>query len=151
MGSRMTSLHLYQAEKQDIQQIHNLLKDYKEKELANCNFPEVDEIKLNKYLEAFLKIGKIICLKNIDSDKLVGCLIFYKDEYWFSKQKIMTIEMIYIQPQFRNYKLFKQLIDMVKKVSDNNPIVFSITSKLDIDPVLERLGFENMGSNWRLT
>ena len=58
--------------------------------------------------------------------------------------------MIYIQKKFRNYKLVKQLIDMIKKVSDNNPIVLSITSKLDIDPVFERLGFENMGSNWRM-
>ena len=40
---------------------------------------------------------------------------------------------------------------MIKKVSDNNPILLSITSKLDIDPVFERLGFENMGNNWRLT
>ena len=62
----------------------------------------------------------------------------------------MIIQMIYIQQKFRNYKLVKQLIDMIKKVADNNPIVLSITSKLDIDPVFERLGFENMGSNWRL-
>ena len=41
------------------------------------------------------------------------------------------------------YKLVKQLIDMIKKVADDNPIVLSITSKLDIDPVFERLGFEN--------
>jgi N-acetylglutamate synthase-like GNAT family acetyltransferase len=147
----MTSVHFYQAQKQDISELHDLLKDYKETYLAHCNFPEVDGVKLNKYLDTFLKVGKIICIKNLDRDKMVGCLIFHKSEYWFSKQKIMIIEMIYIQPQFRNYKLLKQLIDMVKKVSDNNPIVFSITSKLDIDPVLERLGFENMGSNWRLT
>ena len=62
----------------------------------------------------------------------------------------MIIQMIYIKEKFRNYKLVKQLVDMVKKVSDDNPIVLSITSKLDIDPVFERLGFENMGSNWRL-
>ena len=62
----------------------------------------------------------------------------------------MIIQMLYIQHRFRNYKLVKQLIDMIKKVADDNPIVLSITSKLDIDPVFERLGFENMGSNWRL-
>ena len=58
--------------------------------------------------------------------------------------------MIYVQPKFRNYKLLKQLINMVKKVSENIPIVLSTTTKLDIDPVFEKLGFENMGSNWRL-
>ena len=81
---------------------------------------------------------------------MVGCCIFNKSEYWFSKQRIMIIQMIYIKKKFRNYKLLKQLIDMIKKVSNDNPIVLSITTKLDIDPVFERLGFENMGNNWRL-
>lgn len=146
----MTSVHLYQAKKQDISELHDLLKNYKEKDLTECNFPEVDSEKLNKYLNNFLKIGKIICIKDLDRDKMIGCCIFNKSEYWFSKQKIMIIQMIYIQQKFRNYKLVKQLIEMIKKVSDNIPIVLSITSKLDIDPVFERLGFENMGSNWRL-
>ena len=146
----MTSIHLYQAQKKDISDLHDLLKDYKEKDLTDCNFPEVDSVKLNQYLNNFLKNGKIICIKDLDRDKIVGCCIFNKSEYWFSKQKIMIIQMIYIQEKFRNYKLVKQLVEMIKKVSDNNPIVLSITSKLDIDPVFERLGFENMGSNWRL-
>tara|TARA_Y100000114_G_scaffold152663_1_gene171308 strand:+ start:1058 stop:1501 length:444 start_codon:yes stop_codon:yes gene_type:complete len=146
----MTSVHLYQAEKKDISELHDLLKNYKEKDLTDLKFPEVDTVKLNKYLNNFLKVGKIICIKDLDRDKIVGCCIFNKSEYWFSKSKIMIIQMIYIQQKFRNYKLVKQLIDMIKKVADNNPIVLSITSKLDIDPVFERLGFENMGSNWRL-
>ena len=147
----MTSIHLYQAEKKDIQELNYLIYDWKETHLTHCNFPELDNAKVNYYLNTFLKIGKIICIKDLDKDKMVGCLIFHKSEYWFSKQKIVEIEMIYVQPQFRNYKLLKQLIDMVKRVSENNPIVLSTTTKLDIDPVFERLGFENMGSNWRLT
>nr|BAR19851.1 N-acetylglutamate synthase and related acetyltransferases (ArgA) [uncultured Mediterranean phage uvMED] len=146
----MTSVHLYQAEKKDIQDLHDLLKEYKEKDLTDLKFPEVDTVKLNQYLNNFLKVGKIICIKDLDRDKIVGCCIFNKSEYWFSKSKIMIIQMLYIQHRFRNYKLVKQLIDMIKKVADDNPIVLSITSKLDIDPVFERLGFENMGSNWRL-
>ena len=146
----MTSVHLYQAEKKDIQDLHDLLKEYKEKDLTDLKFPEVDTVKLNQYLNNFLKVGKIICIKDLDRDKIVGCCIFNKSEYWFSKSKIMIIQMLYIQHIFRNYKLVKQLIDMIKKVADDNPIVLSITSKLDIDPVFERLGFENMGSNWRL-
>ena len=146
----MTSVHLYQAEKKDIQYLHDLLKEYKEKDLTDLKFPEVDTVKLNQYLNNFLKVGKIICIKDLDRDKIVGCCIFNKSEYWFSKSKIMIIQMLYIQHRFRNYKLVKQLIDMIKKVADDNPIVLSITSKLDIDPVFQRLGFENMGSNWRL-
>ena len=147
----MTSIHLYQAEKKDIQELNYLIHDWKETYLTHCNFPKLDNAKVNYYLNTFLKVGKIICLKNLDTDKLIGCLIFHKSEYWFSKQRIVEIEMIYVQPQFRNYKLVKQLINMVKKVSENNPIVLSTTTKLDIDPVFKKLGFENMGSNWRLT
>ncbi len=146
----MTSVHLYQAEKKDFNDLNNLIYDWKEKHLAHCNFPKLDNAKVNHYLNTFFKIGTIICIKDLDKDKMIGCLVFYKSEYWFSKQEIVEIEMIYIQPKFRNYKLFKQLIDMVKRVSENNPIVLSTMTKLDIDPVFEKLGFENMGSNWRL-
>ena len=146
----MTSIHLYQAEKKDIPELNNLIHDWKKTHLTHCNFPDLDDAKVNFYLITFLKVGKIICIKNLDEDRMVGCLIYHKTEYWFSKQNIMEIEMIYVQPEFRNYKLLKQLIDMVKKGSENIPIVLSTTTKLDIDPVFEKLGFENMGSNWRL-
>jgi len=147
----MTSVHLYQAEKKDIEDLNYLIKDWKDSDLKDCNFPELDTIKVNQYLNKFLQNGKIICIKNLDRDEMIGCCIFNKSEYWFSKQSIIIIQMIYIHKKFRNYKLVKQIIDMIKKVADENPIVLSITTKLDIDPVFKRLGFENMGSNWRLT
>lgn len=62
----------------------------------------------------------------------------------------MIIQMIYIKQAHRSYKLVKQIIDSVKNVSEDMPIVLSITSGLGIDPVFYKLGFENMGSNWRL-
>jgi len=147
----MTSVHLYQAEKKDIESLNYLIKDWKESDLAKCNFPELDTVKVNVYLNKFLQHGKIICIKNLDKNEMIGCCIFNKSEYWFSKQEIIIIQMIYIHKKFRNYKLVKQIIDMIKKVADKNPIVLSITTKLNIDPVFERLGFENMGGNWRLT
>jgi hypothetical protein len=30
------------------------------------------------------------------------------------------------------------------------PIVMGVTTKIEIGAVLEKLGFENMGGNWRL-
>ena len=146
----MTSIHLYQAEKKDIQELNYLIHDWKETHLTHCNFPELDNSKVNYYLNTFLKIGKIVCIKDLDKDKMVGCLIFHKSEYWFSKDQIMNIHIIYIKKKFRNFKLVKTLIDSVKKVSEGMPIVLSITTGLQIDPVFEKLGFENMGSNWRL-
>ena len=91
----MTSIHLYQAEKKDIQELNYFIHDWKETHLTHCNFPELDNSKVNYYLNTFLKIGKIVCIKDLDKDKMVGCLIFHKSEYWFSKQKIMIIEMIW--------------------------------------------------------
>jgi len=77
--------------------------------------------------------------------------MFNKSEYWFSKKQVMIIQLIYIVKKYRNYQLMKQLIDMIKAVSDKDPILLSITSKLNADKLFEKLGFENMGANWRLS
>ena len=42
------------------------------------------------------------------------------------------------------------MIDSVIKVSDGLPIFLAITTGLKIDAVFKRLGFENLGSNWRM-
>ena len=97
-----------------------------------------------------LQKGKIILLKNLDKNKLVGLCIFYKSELWFSKDQVMNIHVIYIKKNFRSYKLLKTMIDSVKKVSDGLPIFLAITTGLKIDAVFKRLGFENLGSNWRM-
>ena len=62
----------------------------------------------------------------------------------------MNIHVIYIKKNFRSYKLLKTMIDSVKKVSDGLPIFLAITTGLKIDAVFKRLGFENLGSNWRM-
>ena len=146
----MTSVHLYQAEKKDLESIYNLLVEYKQVDLADVHFPEIDRDKLMNFINTILLKGKIILIKDLDRQELIGTCMFNKSEYFFSKSKIMQIQMIYIKQRFRNYKLVKTLIDSVKKVSDDLPIVLSITSGLGVDPVFHRLGFENMGGNWRL-
>ena len=147
----MTSVHLYQAEKKDLENIYNLLVEYKQVDLADVHFPEIDRDKLMNFINTILLKGKIILIKDLDRQELIGTCMFNKSEYFFSKSKIMQIQMIYIKQRFRNFKLVKTLIDSVKKVSDDLPIVLSITSGLGVDPVFQRLGFENMGGNWRLS
>ena len=147
----MTSVHLYQAEKKDVENIYDLLVEYKKVDLEDVGFPDIDRDKLIFFINTILQKGKIILLKDLDRDKLIGICMFNKAEFFFSKSKMMQIQMIYIKQKFRNYKLVKQLIESVKKVSDDLPIVLSITSGLGVDPVFQRLGFENMGSNWRLS
>jgi hypothetical protein len=97
-----------------------------------------------------LEKGKIICVKNLDDNKLIGVCIFYKTSYWWSDDETMVIQLIYVLKEYRNYKLVKQLIDSVKQVSENLPISLSVIAKLNGDKLFEKLGFENMGSNWRL-
>ena len=146
----MTSVHFYQAEKKDFQNVYDLLIEFKEVELANLKLPNEDKSKLTQFINSILEKGKIILVKDLDKDEFMGCCMFHKSEYWFSKDQIMNIHIIYIKKKFRNFKLVKTLIDSVKKVSEGIPIVLSITTGLQIDPVFEKLGFENMGSNWRL-
>ena len=146
----MTSVHLYQAEQKDVQEVYDLLIEFKEFDLKDARLPNVDKDKLTNFINTILKKGKIILAKDLDKQELMGVCIFHKAEYWFSKDQLMNIHVLYVRQNYRNYKLVKTLVDSVKNVSEGLPIVLSITSGLHIDPVFEKLGFENMGSNWRL-
>jgi N-acetylglutamate synthase-like GNAT family acetyltransferase len=146
----MSSVHLYQAEKKDFQKVFDLLINFKEVDLVDVDLPEVDKPKLTNFINAMLQKGKIILAKELDQQELIGCCIFHKSEYWFSKQQLINIHVLYIKQKYRNFKLVKTLIDSVKNVADDLPIVMGVTTKIEIGVVLEKLGFENMGGNWRL-
>ena len=150
MGSGMSSVHIYQAEKKDFQEVFDLLINFKEVDLVDVDLPKVDKNKLETFINTIMQKGKIIVLKDLNKNIFVGCCIFHKAEYWFSKETFMNIQVIYIKKNFRNFKLVKTIINSVKKIANGIPIVLSITTGLKIDPVFERLGFEDMGSNWRL-
>ena len=146
----MTSGHLYQAEQKDFENVYDLLIEFKEFDLKDAQLPEIDKDKLTNCIQVILKKGKIILAKDLDKKELMGLCMFHKSEYWFSKKQLMNIHVLYIRKSFRNYKLVKTIIDSVKNVSEGLPINLSVTSGLHIDPVFEKLGFQNMGSNWRL-
>ena len=146
----MTSIHQLYAEKSDVVDIYNLLVHYKNTDLVDLDYPEVDRGKGLNFINTILQRGKIILLKDLDTNELIGCCMFNKSEYFFSKTEIMMIQMIYIKQKNRNFKIVKQMIDSVKKISEDMHIVLSITSGLGVDPVFQKLGFENMGGNWRL-
>ena len=146
----MTSIHLFQAEKKDFEDVYDLLIQFKHDELEHLDLPKIDQNKLTTFIHTMLQKGKIIILKDLDKNIFVGCCIFHKAEYWFSKEMFMNIHIIYIKKNFRNFKLLKTMVDSVKKVADKLPIILSVSTGLKIDPVFEKLGFEDMGSNWRL-
>ena len=146
----MSSIHLYQAEKKDVESVYDLLIEFKEFDLKDAELPEIDRDKLLNCINVILKRGKIILAKDLDKKELMGLCMFHKSEYWFSKHQLMNIHVLYIRKSYRNFKLVKTIIDSVKNVSEGLPITISVTSGLHIDPVFEKLGFQNMGSNWRL-
>ena len=146
----MSSIHLYQAEKKDVENVYDLLIEFKEFDLKDAELPEIDRDKLLNCINVILKRGKIILAKDLDKKELMGLCMFHKSEYWFSKKQLMNIHVLYIRKNYRNFKLVKTIIDSVKNVSEGLPITISVTSGLHIDPVFEKLGFQNMGSNWRL-
>ena len=146
----MSSVHLYQAEKKDFQKVFDLLIDFKEVDLVDVDLPEVDKPKVTNFINAMLQKGKIILAKELDQQELIGCCIFHKSEYWFSKQELININILYIKKQYRNFKLVKTIVDSVKNIAEDLPIVMGVTTKIEIDAVFEKLGFENMGGNWRL-
>ena len=146
----MSSVQLYQAEKKDVKDVYDLLINFKEVDLVDVNLPKVDKPKLNAFINAMLQKGKIILAKELDKQELIGGCIFHKSEYWFSRQQLINIHVIYVKKQFRTFQLLKTLIDSVKNVAEDLPIVMGVTTKIEIDAVFEKLGFENMGGNWRL-
>lgn len=143
------SIHLYNAEKKDVQIVCDLLKTFKDEDLQNLDYPEVDDKKLENFINVMLVKGKVILLKDLDLDDILGCAIFNKTEYWFSKSECIHIHTIYIKKNYRNFKLVTALFESIKKVSDNLPMYLPVTSGLNIDPVFNKLGFKNLGSNWR--
>jgi len=143
------SIHLYNAEKKDVQIVCDLLKTFKDEDLQNLDYPEVDDKKLENFINVMLVKGKVILLKDLDLNDILGCAIFNKTEYWFSKSECIHIHTIYIKKNYRNFKLVTALFEAIKKVSDNLPMYLPVTSGLNIDPVFNKLGFKNLGSNWR--
>ena len=59
----MSSVHLYNAEKNDIEDVYNLLVEFKKVDLVDFNYPEIDRTKVIKFLHTILQKGQIILLK----------------------------------------------------------------------------------------
>jgi hypothetical protein len=150
MGQTMSSINLYSAEKKDVEIICDLLNNFKDEDLKDLDYPEVDDKKLINFVNLIMQKGTIILLKDLDLNEVIGCAIFNKTEYWFSKSECIHIHKIYVKKSFRNFKLVTALVDSIKKVGKNLPMYLSVTSGLNIDPVFKKLGFKNLGSNWRL-
>ena len=73
----MASCNFYQAEKKDKDEILDLLQKFKD-DLIDFNYPDIDKDKVRNFLNVILKRGKVVCVKNLDTDKLIGICMFTK-------------------------------------------------------------------------
>ena len=89
----MSSINVYNAEIKDVDNVIDLLWNYKNEE--GTHLPDVDDKKVKNSIIMFLKKGQIILLKDLDIDELIGCAICYKSSYWFSSQECINLHNIY--------------------------------------------------------
>ena len=146
---KTTSYHFYDAQKTDLEEIFQILYEF-EKEAPALEYPNIDRTKMKDTLMKFIDRGKIILIKNLDEDKIIGIAIFIFTEYQWSREQLLSIQTIYILPEYRSFKLFNQIMDIIKKQAKNRTINFPISSRLMADKLMERYGFEKMGTIWRL-
>tara|TARA_R110001583_G_scaffold128010_5_gene279793 strand:- start:18 stop:470 length:453 start_codon:yes stop_codon:yes gene_type:complete len=149
MGKRMSNYHFYEAEKKDSDEIFEILKNF-EKEVEELNYPKVDNDKLQSRIFYFLEHGKILMVKNLDKNKLIGLSVMHNTEYLWSKENILNVQVIYVLPEYRSLEIFNNIMKIIKTQANGKAIHLSISTKLIADKLLERVGFEQMGGIWRM-
>ena len=111
---KTTSYHFYDAQKTNLEEIFQILYEF-EKEAPALEYPNIDRTKMKDTLMKFIDRGKIILIKNLDEDKIIGIAIFIFTEYQWSREQLLSIQTIYILPEYRSFKLFNQIMDIIKK------------------------------------
>ena len=144
----MTSFHFYEASKDNIDEVFEILHEF-EKDAPALGYPHINRPKMKKTIMMFLEKGKIILIKDLDTNKIVGTTIFLMHEYLWSKEQLVAVQVVYIIKKYRSFKLFNQTMDIIKNQAKGKAIHLSISTKLGADKLLDRYGFENMGGLWR--
>lgn len=145
----MSSYHFYEAEKKDTNEIFEILKNF-EKEVEELNYPKVDNDKLKTKIFYFLEHGKILMVKNLDKNKLIGLSVMHNTEYLWSTENILNVQVIYVLPEYRSLEVFNNIMKIIKTQANDKAIHLSISTKLIASQLLERVGFEQMGNIWRM-
>ena len=146
---KTASYHFYEAQKTNLEEIFQILYEF-EKEAPSLQYPNIDRTKMKNTLMMFMDKGKVILIKNLDTDKIVCIAIFIFSEYLWSREQLLQIQTIYILKEYRTYKLFNQTMNIIKQQAKNRPIHMTISTKLMADKLMERYGFEQLGGLWRL-
>tara|TARA_X000001382_G_scaffold105080_1_gene80270 strand:+ start:853 stop:1293 length:441 start_codon:yes stop_codon:yes gene_type:complete len=145
----MSSYHFYEAKNEDTDEIFEILKNF-EKEVEELNYPKVDNDKLKSRIFYFIEHGKIIMVKNLDKNKLIGVSVMHNTEYLWSKENVLNVQVIYVLPEYRSLEIFNNIMKIIKTQANEKAIHLSISTKLVASKLLERVGFEQMGGIWRM-
>ena len=145
----MASYHFYEAKNEDTDEIFEILKNFEE-EVKELNYPKVDNDKLKSRIFYFIEKGKILMVKNLDKNKLIGVSVMHNTEYLWSKENILNVQVIYVLPEYRSLEIFNNIMKIIKTQANKKAIHLSISTKLVASKLLERVGFEQMGGIWRM-
>ena len=145
----MSSYHFYEAKNEDTDEIFEILKNFEE-EVKELNYPKVDNDKLKTKIFYFLKHGKILMVKNLDKNKLIGLSVMHNTEYLWSTENILNVQVIYVLPEYRSLEVFNNIMKIIKTQANKKAIHLGISTKLVASKLLERVGFEQMGGIWRM-
>ena len=131
----MTSFHFYEASNNDLEDIFQILYEF-EKDAPALGYPHINRAKMKQTLMTFLQKGKVMLIKDLDENKIVGITI-------------LTVQVIYILKEYRSLNLFNQIMDIIKNQAKGRHIHLTISTKLLADKLLDRYGFQKMGGLWR--
>ena len=146
----MTSYHFYEAQKKDLNEMFNILHEF-EKVAPDLGYPNIDRAKLQTRILHFMDNGKVLMVKDLDKDKLIGVAILHMTEFLWSREQLLNIQTIYVLKEYRSFALFNQMMKLIKKQANEKPIHMSISTKLIADSLMKRAGFESMGGIWRMS
>ena len=144
----MASFHFYETTNKNLDEIFEILNEF-EKEAPALDYPHINRPKMKQTLMMFLEKGKIILIKDLDKNKIVGITIFLFNEYLRSREQLLSVKVIYILKEYRSFKLFNQTMDIIKNQAKGRHIHLTISTKLMADKLLDRYGFEKLGGLWR--
>ena len=103
----MASFHFYETTNKNLDEIFEILNEF-EKEAPALDYPHINRPKMKQTLMMFLEKGKIILIKDLDKNKIVGITIFLFNEYLWSREQLLSVQVIYIFKEYRSFKLFNQ-------------------------------------------
>ena len=144
----MASFHFYETTNKNLDEIFEILNEF-EKEAPALDYPHINRPKMKQTLMMFLEKGKIILIKDLDKNKIVGITIFLFNEYLWSREQLLSVQVIYILKEYRSFKLFNQTMDIIKNQAKGRHIHLTISTKLMADKLLDRYVFEKLGGLWR--